>query len=156
MDSLNNTGGLNLIDGLLLFVSQTETMFEDNDNDDFGFSISNLKKTCSFCGKDIKFFPAQSVDGKLKFCDVICAKLYYDNIDKFTFDVKKYNNYFNEGELSKKAREIYDKCRFVIFEQLPVFKPEPNDPILKEPELMHKAYNKILSPVLFKSIGAYE
>ena len=137
-------------------------MFEDNEInsfegiESFGFNGTSMKHTCSFCHKDIKFFPAQSIDGKLNFCDIICAKLYYDNVEQFTLNVKKYNNYYNEGELSKKAKDIYEKCRFVLFEQLPIYKPLPNDSVYNNPELMHKMYNKILSPVLFKSIGAYE
>lgn len=129
-------------------------MFEDDELS--SFNDTNLNHTCCFCGKDIKFFPASSTDGKLRFCDVICAKLYYDNVERFTFDVKKYNNYFNEGELSKKAKEVFERCRFVIFEQLPVFRPLKGEEAYNNPELMYKMYNKILSPVLFKSIGAYE
>lgn len=131
-------------------------MFEDNETNEFELMNSNMKSKCSFCDKEIKMFPAQSIDGKLKFCDLVCAKLYYDNKERFTFDSKKYNNYYNENELSKKAKEIYDKCRFVLFEQLPVYKPMPGEEVFDNPELMRKIYNKILTPVLFKSIGAYE
>lgn len=141
-------------------------MFEDDElNNGFsGFGnnneltglMSNMKSKCNFCNKEIKMFAAQSMDGKLKFCDLVCAKLYYDNNEHFTFDSKKYNNYYNENELSKKAKEIYDKCRFVLFEQLPIYQPLQTDPAFNNPELMRKIYNKILTPVLFKSIGAYE
>ena len=127
-------------------------MFEDDEIEE----LKDIKSKCNFCKKEIKLFPASSIDGSLKFCDLVCAKLYYDNVQKFTFDVKKYNNYYNEGELNKKAKEVYEKCRFVLFEQLPVFIPSPSDECYNNPELQHKLYNKILSPVLFKSIGAYE
>lgn len=126
-------------------------MFEDDELNNF-----TAKTTCSFCNKEIKMFPAQSMDNKYKFCDLICAKLFYDNKEHFVLDIKRYNNYFNECELSKKAMEIYDKCRFMLFEQLPVYQPLQTDEAFNNPELMKKIYNKVLSPVLFKSIGVYD
>ena len=128
----------------------------NNENNELTNLMKNMKSKCNFCNKEVKMFPAQSVNGELKFCDLVCAKLYYDNNKHFNFDARKYNNYYNENELSKKAKEIYDKCRFVLFEQLPIYQPLPNDPAFNNPELMRKIYNKILTPVLFKSIGAYE
>lgn len=127
-------------------------MFEDDE-----LQLNNIMNNkCEFCNKVIKQLPASSTDGKLKFCDIICAKLYYDNFGKFTFDIKKYNTYYNEGQLDKKAKEIFERCRFLMFEQLPIYKPLDDDPIIDDPKMMKKIYNKILSPILFKSIGAYE
>lgn len=126
-------------------------MFEDDELNAF-----TSKNTCSFCHKEIKLFPAQSVDNKLKFCDLICAKLHYDNTEHFTLDIKRYNNYYNEHELSKKATDTYEKCRFVLFEQLPIYQPLPTDEAFNNPELMKKIYSKALTPVLFKAIGAYD
>ena len=130
-------------------------MFEDDEYASFSKS-SAMKNTCSFCGKDIKMLPAQSVDGELKFCDLICAKLYYDNIGHFKFDVKRYNDYYNEESLSKKAYDIYDKYRFIMFEQLPVYKPSPGDPTYGNLELMKKVYDKDVMSVVIKMIRACE
>ena len=126
-------------------------MFEDDE-----LSTNNITNKCEFCSKTIKQLPASSIDGKLKFCDILCAKLYCDNFGKFVFDIKKYNTYYNEGQLDKKAKEIFERCRFLMFEQLPIYKPLSDDPIIDDPKMMKKIYSKILSPVLFKSIGAYE
>lgn len=120
------------------------------------FEDDEILNVCSFCGKEINMFPASSSDGKFKFCDLICAKLFYDNNEKFVLDIKRYNNYFNEGQLSDKASRIYEQCRFMMFEQLPVYVPVQTDPAFNNPHLMKKVYNSVLSPVLFKSIGAYE
>ena len=117
-------------------------MFEDGENT---FNDSCLNDKCSFCGKVIKMFPASNSDNTLKFCDLICAKLYYDNVQHFLFDVKRYNNYYNEYQLSDKAREVFDRCRFVMFEQLPVYRPLKTDETYNDPKLMKKIYDKILS-----------
>ena len=129
-------------------------MFEDDEVN--SFNTNQFKSCCSFCGHEIEQFPASSIDNKFKFCDLICAKLYYDNNERFTFDVKRYNNYYNEGQLSEQAKELYERCRFILFEQLPVYKPTDSDPAKGDPNLMRKVYDKVLSPVLFEAIGAYE
>ena len=123
-------------------------MFEDDDVLEFNMPMMNT--TCSFCGKHIKDFPASSIDGRLKFCDLICAKLFYDNNEHFTLDIKKYNNYYNEGQLSKKARDIFERCNGIVFEQLPIYKPVETDPTHGDAKLMRKIYNKTLTPGLFK------
>ena len=123
-------------------------MFEDDEVLEFNSSLMNT--TCSFCGKCIKEFPASSVDGKWKFCDLICAKLFYDNKEHFVIDIKRYNNYYNEGQLSKKASDIFERCGDIVFEQLPIYKPLETDPAFNDPRLMRKIYNKILAPGLFK------
>ena len=126
-------------------------MFEDEESNNF-----STKNVCSFCHKTIKMFPAQSIDSKYKFCDLICAKLFFDNNEHFTLDIKRYNNYYNEHEISKKATDIYERCRYLLFEQLPIYQPLQNDLAFNNPELMKKIYNKVLNPVLFKHIGACE
>ena len=113
-------------------------MFEDNELFD-----KSLNSQCSFCGKDIKLIPIQSLDDTLKFCDIICAKLYYDNVHHFIFNTKLYNNYFVEGQLSKSAAAVYERARYIIFEQLPIYKPLPNEVEFNNPELMYKRYKNI-------------
>lgn len=117
-------------------------MFEDDE--------IQLNSCCSFCKKKIKFMPLSSIDKSLKFCDYVCAKLYYDNVNKFEINKKEYNNYFINDQLSKKAKEIYNKIGGVIFKQLPIYTPTPDDETYDSPELMKKRYLKILTPTLFK------
>ncbi len=111
------------------------------------FEDVELEKSCMYCNKVIKSMPVQDVNEKLRFCDLVCAKLYYDNVDKFTIDINRYNNYFNNGELSRQANDIYSKIRWFMFEQLPQY--ITSDP----PEQAIKTYKSILNPTLFKSIG---
>lgn len=118
-------------------------MFEDDETSEFGTH-------CSFCCKVVKDFPAMSTDGRFKFCDLICAKLFYDNNERYTIDIKRYNNYYNEGQLSKKASDIFERCNDIVFEQLPIFRPVETDAAYNNPKLMRKIYNKILTPGLFR------
>ena len=120
-------------------------MFEDNESN--GLSLSSC---CSFCNKKIKFMPLSSLDKSLKFCDIICAKLYYDNVCKFDINRDEYNNYFNNDQLSKRAKDIYSRVGNVLFILLPIYKPNETDEAYGDIELMKRKYFKMLSPVLFK------
>ena len=120
-------------------------MFEDGESNSF-----SLVSLCSFCNKKIKFMPLSSLDKSLKFCDIICAKLYYDNIDKFEINRIEYNNYYNNDQLSKRARDIYNKVGNVMVILLPSYKANETDEEYGNKELMKRKYFKMLSPVLFK------
>ena len=109
-----------------------------------------LNSCCSFCNKKIKFMPLSSIDKSLKFCDIICAKLYYDNVGKFEINKTEYNNYYINDQLSKKAKDIYNKVGAIMFKQLPIYSPLINDEAYGNPELMKKKYTKILTPTLLK------
>ena len=124
---------------------QLINMFEDGESNSF-----SLVSLCSFCNKKIKFMPLSSLDKSLKFCDIICAKLYYDNVDKFEINRIEYNNYYNNDQLSKRARDIYNKVGNVMFKLLPIYKPNETDEEYGNKELMKRKYFKMLSPVLFK------
>lgn len=110
----------------------------------------SLSSHCNFCDKKIKFMPLTSTDKKLKFCDIVCAKLYYDNVKQIEIDRNEYNNYYINEQLSKKAKDIYSKVGGTLFKQLPVYVPSPCDEAFGNPELMKKKYCKILNPVLFR------
>ena len=125
-------------------------MFDENELN------ATMCKTCSFCGKDIKLMPAQDISNKLDFCDIICAKLYYDNIERFIFNVKQYNTYYEHGGLTKRAMETFGKARWFMFELMPVYVPNPNEPEYNQPELMIRRYRSILNPTLLKSIGVVD
>lgn len=74
---------------------------------------------CKFCEKNI--FQQPFVVNDLMFCDIICAKLYFDknNITKFVFDKKKYDNYFKNNLISETAAEYYKILRKINFFSLP-------------------------------------
>lgn len=120
-------------------------MLEDNESVD----VVMIQK-CDFCKKKIKFMPVHTIDRTLKFCDLICAKLYYDNVKKITINRLEYNNYFINDQLSKSAKEIYNRVGKVLFKQLPIYVQLQTDEAYGSPELMKKKYNKIISPTLFK------
>ena len=103
--------------------------------------------------KEIKQMPAQDTTGSLNFCDVVCAKLYYDNVQRFTFNAKQYNIYFEQGELTKRAADVFGKARWFVFELMPVYIPRPCEIEHNRPDLMIKRYRSILNPTLLKSIG---
>ena len=120
-------------------------MFDENDN-----VTLQLTSHCNFCKKKIKFMPVNSLDRTLKFCDIICAKLYYDNVEKFEINRNEYNNYYINDQISKKAKEVYNKVGGVMFKLLPVYAPNEKDEAYGDVELMKRKYFKMLSPVLFK------
>ena len=120
-------------------------MFEDNESNEL-----SLSSCCSFCDKKIKFMPLSSLDKSLKFCDIVCAKLYYDNVCKFDINRDEYNNYFNNDQLSKRAKDVYSRVGNVLFKLLPIYIPNETDEAYGDIELMKRKYFKMLSPVLFK------
>lgn len=62
-----------------------------------------------------------TIYSSLPFCDVACAKLYNDNVERVKFDFLEYYRLFELGKLSDKGRSIYTKCRNDVFEQLPTY-----------------------------------
>ena len=95
-------------------------MFETNED-------TNMIKRCAFCNKKIKGMPASSIDKSLLFCDIICAKLYYDNIERFTFNRREYNSFYVNDQLSNTANEIFAHVGGIMFELLPYVYIEAND-----------------------------
>lgn len=73
---------------------------------------------CYWCGDVIKNMPLVSHDYKY-FCHLACGKLYYDNIEKFSYNAVEYNNLFVENKLSPKAREVYVKVGHNMIGLLP-------------------------------------
>ena len=95
-------------------------MFETNED-------TTMIKRCAFCNKKIKGMPASSIDKSLLFCDIICAKLYYDNIERFTFNRREYNSFYVNDQLSNTANEIFAHVGGIMFELLPYVYIEAND-----------------------------
>lgn len=131
--------------------------FHNNSNKQFNFSNNelNLIFKCSYCGRKIKSAPLKgckrvnddfmTINDNFKilyFCDFICAKLYDNNVQQISIDVKKYRIDFLNKCLSKEATIIYNRVSQILFTQLPTKKCLP---ITKEDfEMVRTEYLKIL------------
>lgn len=115
---------------------------------------------CSFCTKnnsgimltgfeyngDLKYYDYDKIDYNemsLRFCDLICAKLYNDNIHKITIDVQSYRKSHLSKSLDKNSELIYVKCIDKMFTQLPVMFCE-NNLSAKEYTVIKKTYFAIV------------
>lgn len=87
---------------------------------------NELNTTCSFCGQPISLAPLDSFDGH-HFCHLVCAKLYYDNINQIKVDMSNYKYLYNTRQLSKLAIEVYEKLNGTLFYMLPISKINEND-----------------------------
>lgn len=95
---------------------------------------------CSFCERAISFMPVKCFNCEHQFCDLVCAKLYYDHIENIKPDMNEYHLAYLRKQISKQAYEIYEKLSGVIFYMLPNSKGmNINDRVEA-----HNAYTKIL------------
>ena len=83
-----------------------------------------LYPVCNWCGNTIIESPSLSSNGE-QFCDILCAKLYNDNVAKIDFD---YNSFTAacEKSTSRRLHKIYELFDGQLFEELPVFTPQPH------------------------------
>lgn len=74
---------------------------------------------CPFCGLNISLMPID-VNG-LKFCDVICAKLFGDEHGwkTYNFDKVNYDKYYKNKLLSSSAVQAYQLLRKIDFVAMP-------------------------------------
>lgn len=112
---------------------------------------NELQQHCSFCSKPIKSVPFYSIDRSLSFCDILCGKLYYDNIAHFTPNIVEYNNLYINNALSVQAREIYSEVSHIMFEMLPRFIPMPNSPEYDNPSRMKASYLSSITPLMMRT-----
>lgn len=78
----------------------------------------SLDRKCKWCGK--KHLKPMFLN---RFCDLVCSKLYSDNISEIINpDMKEYRSLYLSGKLDKKSKLIYDKCCTRLFQQLPTYK----------------------------------
>lgn len=105
---------------------------------DFNKSLGSV---CSFCGKAVDLAPVETVDKKCKFCDIVCAKLYYDNVEKIKINVKEYNMHYINNQLSTTAKRIYEKMNSTLFDMLPICMMTMNDDVNE----VKKSYTKMIS-----------
>lgn len=85
-------------------------------------SSENMLCATSYDGS-LEDYDYQKIDPnrtKLYFCDLICAKLYDVNVCKLTIDVKTYRKNYLDGMLNNTSNIIYQKCKSVLFTQLPI------------------------------------
>jgi hypothetical protein len=74
--------------------------------------------TCDYCSSEIINSPLYSMNGE-RFCDVVCAKLYNDNIEPIDINIEEYNQLYNHNLLSESAKDIWNKLGFINFKLLP-------------------------------------
>lgn len=98
------------------------------------------KNICAYCRREKKKYCllAKPYEGSvygstkgsehiLKFCDFICAKLFYDNFNRITIDITDYKRAYNQNLLDKKARTIYERVGNNYFAFLPTYKVKDNN-----------------------------
>lgn len=100
----------------------------------------SLFNTCSFCNASIKCGELKSFDGKL-FCDIVCAKLYNDNVEHIKINIREYNKLYNSNQLSSQAMSLLEKIKIYSFEMLPYYKIDD----LNDIDESKKHYKKIMS-----------
>jgi hypothetical protein len=117
-------------------------------------SKNGLKLTCNFCGKKSKhacvngleydglnLYDSNNINNSfktLKFCDLICAKLYDTNIHRISINYDEYRKAYNRNELSKNSKIIYEKCKHKLFSQLLIYKIYDNLNDLNDKERRNK------------------
>lgn len=102
---------------------------------------------CSWCGSKIvnATYMKIYIDGcqlyDIELCDIICAKLYNDNIRKINIDMTDMIEAYRRNLLSIELRKIYSKINGILFEMLPIFMK--ND-MMTNMEMKQKYKNIIL------------
>lgn len=106
---------------------------------------SELFLKCGWCGCEIR---KSSLHGNEKrgskqqtisFCDIFCAKLYNDFVHHIVFDFMEYTNLYYKGLLDSRSASIYQRCKGLLFEQLPIYTFDQ----CKSREEVKKEYAKI-------------
>jgi len=82
---------------------------------------------CNWCSTNIKHLPLSTLDNTLSFCDIVCAKLYNDNIENININMKEYSKHYVSGNISTKAKKIYETTKDVMFKMLPRYKVDSNN-----------------------------
>lgn len=91
----------------------------------------DLDFDCSFCHASIELAPVRTFDDKHHFCNIVCAKLYYDNYERIKVDMTNYQRMYSSGQLSSLSKELYDKMNGTMFYMLPVYKIEDVEDVNK-------------------------
>ena len=100
----------------------------DLDFTDVSFSSTSILNTnrCAYCDGNIHSMPfeATDVNGEcLDFCDIICAKLYNDNVSTIkSFNKKIYDDYIRNNVLRNSSKKMYTILNYIDFNFLPISK----------------------------------
>ena len=94
-------------------------IFDKFDNEESNKSFVNI---CSFCEREIHLSPVRCIGCTEKFCDLCCAKLFYDNVYKITIDSIEYTAQYRTNQLSSLAKHIYEITGSTLFEMMPIYK----------------------------------
>ena len=99
--------------------NQNQNKFLGTDELNINQKIEN-NMNCVMCHGKIKDCGLYSLHHNLMFCDLICAKIYSDNISKIDIDFQLYRNNYISKKLSVSAEKIYQKYKYKFFQQLPI------------------------------------
>lgn len=89
-------------------------------------------------------YKIDSNEKKIYFCDLICAKLYNDNVHKISYDFENYRLAFLNDSLSQNAKNIYLCCENYYF-PLMIYKKIESLPPKEDKKLFRKQFAKIKS-----------
>lgn len=123
------------LDQQLLFNLSSNINSDHNlSNNTFNKQAFEIKHICSYCRTKKKkemlygstfvndlYIDSSTIDSdkKLMFCDFACAKLYNDNREKISIDIKKYRLAYINNKLDEKTKNIYQTCSKKCFLLLP-------------------------------------
>lgn len=82
----------------------------------------NIFDLCSFCEENIDKFAVTCYNSNCKFCDLVCAKLYYDNVEKIKINIKEYNQLYINNQLSNQDKNMFEKLSMTSFYMFPIYK----------------------------------
>ena len=103
--------------------NETENTFSGIDDFNIDSSINqkeDCNMICAMCHRKIKDCGLYSLNHDLIFCDLVCAKIYSDNINKIDIDFQTYRNNYVSKKFSVSAEKIYQKYKYKFFQQLPI------------------------------------
>jgi hypothetical protein len=75
---------------------------------------------CEWCHRKVSNSYIHTEDYQKHFCNIVCAKLYMDNVSHIDIDYIDYINAVVNNSLDKKYKSLYKKTKNLMLEQLPV------------------------------------
>jgi hypothetical protein len=79
-----------------------------------------FRHSCAWCDKRIQSEYMHTQDYTKHFCNVICAKIYFDNVERISVDYIDYINAYNNGVLEAKYKTLYMRTKHLMLEQMHV------------------------------------
>lgn len=80
--------------------------------------------TCAWCSQRIEGFPfvCDSPQTTLEFCDIACAHLYNDMVERIVPRKRENDKMNTKGLFSPLSARLYNITRSTVFDMLPVYK----------------------------------